>query len=77
MLAAEAIVFDWAVASYPADSAAIAKVLTDSFSADRQDSRNRNDGDVEAVLNGAVLNGAVLNGAVLNGDVLEAAYSVP
>lgn len=72
MLAAEAIVFDWAVASYPADSAAIAKVLTDSFSADRQDSRNRNDGDVEAVLNGAVL-----NGAVLNGDVLEAAYSVP
>ncbi|MEI6096897.1 MAG: molybdopterin cofactor-binding domain-containing protein [Alphaproteobacteria bacterium] len=62
MQAAQAITFDWAKASYPADSAAISQVLADSFTAERQDSRNRNDGDVDAVL---------------TGDVFEAAYSVP
>ena len=61
--AAEVISFDWGGASYPTDSAAIAQVLADSFTADRQDSRNRDDGDVEAVLTGD--------------DVFEAAYSVP
>ena len=60
--AADAITFDWEPAAYPADSAAIAKVLSDSFIPDRKDSRNRNDGDVEAAL---------------TGDLFEAAYSAP
>ena len=50
--AAEAITFDWEPAPYPADSAAIMQVLADSFTPDRQDSRNRDDGDVEAALSG-------------------------
>ena len=60
--AADAITFDWEPAAYPADSAAIAKVLSDSFIPDRKDSRNRNDGDVEAAL---------------TGNLFEAAYSAP
>ena len=60
--AAEAITFDWEPAVYPADSAAISQVLADSFTADRQDSRNRDDGDVDAAL---------------TGDILTAAYSAP
>ena len=61
--AAEAITFEWEPAAYPADSAAIAKVLADSFIPDRQDSRNRDDGDVDADL--------------LSGNVLTAEYSAP
>lgn len=60
--AADAITFDWAAASYPVDSAGITQVLNDSFTTDRQDSRNRDEGDV---------------GAALTGDVFEAAYSAP
>ena len=60
--AAQAITFDWVAASYPADSAAITQTLIDSFNPDRQDSRNRDDGDVDAAL---------------TGDVFEAAYSAP
>ena len=60
--AAQAITFDWVAASYPADSAAITQTLNDSFNPDRQDSRNRDDGDVDAAL---------------TGDVFEAAYSAP
>ena len=62
MQAADSIVFDWQAASYPASSAAISQVLADSFTPDRQDSRNRDEGDVDAAL---------------TGDVFEAAYSVP
>ena len=62
MQAAQAIVFDWAPAAYPADSAAVAQALADSFIPDRQDSRNRDDGDVDAAL---------------TGDLFEAAYSAP
>lgn len=51
--AAEAIVFDWGPAPYPADSAAIADVLRASFTEDRRDSRNRDEGDVDAVLTAA------------------------
>ena len=65
--AADAITFTWAAASYPADSAAITKVLNDSFIPDHQDSRNRDDGDVDAAL----------TGDMLTGDVLQAAYSAP
>ena len=52
--AAETITFDWEPAAYPADSAAITQVLADSFVADRQDSRNRDDGDVDAALTGEI-----------------------
>lgn len=48
--AAEAITFDWAPAPYPADTAAQLAVLAASFTPDRQDSRNRDDGDVESAL---------------------------
>lgn len=60
--AAAAVTFDWEPATYPADSAAISKVLAESFTPSRQDSRTRNDGDVEAAL---------------TGDVFTAEYSVP
>ena len=60
--AADAITFDWAPASYPADSAAMMQVLADSFTPDFQDSRSRNDGDVDAAL---------------TGDIFTAEYSVP
>ncbi len=60
--AAETITFTWEPAPYPTDTAAITKVLQDSFTPDRQDSRNRNDGDVDKAL---------------TGDVFEATYTVP
>lgn len=60
--AADALVFDWQPAAYPIDSAAISKVLADSMAPDRQDSRKRNDGDVDAAL---------------NSDVFQATYTVP
>jgi isoquinoline 1-oxidoreductase subunit beta len=60
--AAQAITFDWAPAAYPADSAAVSQTLSDSFIPDRQDSRNRDDGDVDTAL---------------TGDVFQAAYSAP
>ncbi len=46
--AAEAIIFDWAPAAYPADTAAQLAMTAASFTPDRQDSRNRDDGDVDA-----------------------------
>jgi isoquinoline 1-oxidoreductase beta subunit len=55
MQAAQAITFDWAPAAYPADSAAITQALTNAFSPDFQDSRNRDDGDVDAALTGDIL----------------------
>jgi isoquinoline 1-oxidoreductase beta subunit len=60
--AAEAITFDWAAASYPPDSAAMMQVLADSMTPDLQDSRMRDDGDVDAAL---------------TGDIFTAEYSVP
>lgn len=63
MNAAAAIAFDWGPAPYPADSAALAAELAASFSPDRLDSTNRNDGDVETSL--------------AQGAGFEASYSVP
>ncbi|MFB6450200.1 xanthine dehydrogenase family protein molybdopterin-binding subunit [Bradyrhizobium tunisiense] len=51
--AAAAIKIEWNDPSYPADSAGMWKVLENSFSKDRQDSRLRNDGDVEKAFGGA------------------------
>lgn len=50
MQGADAITFDWAAAPYPATSAEITDTLRASFTDDRKDSTNRNDGDVDAVL---------------------------
>lgn len=48
--AADAITFDWAAAPYLANSADMAKDLAASFTDARQDSRNRDDGDVDSTL---------------------------
>lgn len=63
MNAVAAISFDWGPAPYPADSAAIAAELEASFTADRLDSTNRNDGDAKTALAGEGL--------------FEARYSTP
>lgn len=47
---ADAITFDWGPAPYPATSAEIAETLRASFTGDRRDSTNRDDGDVDAAL---------------------------
>jgi isoquinoline 1-oxidoreductase subunit beta len=62
MQAAETIKFDWAASPYPASSAEITAVLAASFSDDRHDSTNRDDGNVAAAL---------------TGDVFSAEYSAP
>lgn len=59
---AEAITFDWGPAPYPATTSAIMETLKASFTDDRKDSTNRNDGDVDAVL---------------TSDDWQAEYSVP
>lgn len=45
--AAEAIIFDWVAAAYPATTADMEAEIARSFVADRQDSRMRDDGDVD------------------------------
>lgn len=47
---ADAITFDWGPAPYPATSAEIAETLRASFTGDRRDSTNRDDGDVGSAL---------------------------
>lgn len=48
--AAEAISFDWGPAPYPADSAAMDQALRTALAPDHQDSRMRDEGDVDAAL---------------------------
>lgn len=62
MQAAGAIAFDWGDAPYPATSAESHAVLEASFTDERRDSVNRDDGDVDGAL---------------TGEVFEAAYGVP
>lgn len=61
--AVNAIDVDWGPAPYPAEQAAHWQALSDSFNADQQDSRFRDDGDVDAALEGA--------------EVIEAEYRAP
>ena len=61
--AANAIKFDWGPASYPATSAAMFETVAGSFISARQDSRFKNEGDVESALNGT--------------KVIEAEYRIP
>nr|WP_157287140.1 molybdopterin cofactor-binding domain-containing protein [Bradyrhizobium yuanmingense] len=51
--AAAAVKIEWNDPPYPADSAGMWKVLENSFSKDLQDSRLRNDGDIEKALAGS------------------------
>ena len=62
-MGAEALTIDWAPATYPATSAEIEADIAASFTDDRQDSRMRDDGDVET--------------ALAAGSTFEATYSVP
>lgn len=50
MQAADAITFDWGPAPYPATSSEVTDTLRASFTEDRKDSTNRNDGDVDTIL---------------------------
>ncbi len=52
MQAAQAIACDWAPAPYPAGMDGHWQALAESFTPERQDSRLRDEGDVEAALNG-------------------------
>ena len=61
--AASLIKFDWGPAPYPATSAAMFETVAGSFIAGRQDSRLKNEGDVESALKGA--------------NVIEAEYRIP
>ena len=60
--AADAIVFDWGVAPYPASSAELSAQLDTAMSADFVDAVQRDEGDVDAAL---------------TGEVFEARYAVP
>lgn len=53
--AADAIVFDWGPAPYPAEMAEHWATLGESFTDDRRDSRQRDEGDVDAALAGATI----------------------
>ena len=61
--AADAIVFDWAAAAYPASTADQAAQVSATFSPDFQDSQSRDDGDVTEGLK--------------SGTAFSAEYSVP
>ncbi|MEO9684301.1 MAG: molybdopterin cofactor-binding domain-containing protein [Tateyamaria sp.] len=61
--AVNAIEIDWGTAPYPPEMDAHWQVLSDSFVPDRVDSTRRDDGDVDAALNGAA--------------VIEAEYRAP
>ena len=60
---AEALTIDWDSATYPASSAEIEADIAASFTEDRQDSRMRDDGDVDS--------------ALAAGTTFEGAYNVP
>ncbi|MEM7610698.1 MAG: molybdopterin cofactor-binding domain-containing protein [Pseudomonadota bacterium] len=61
--AADAIVFDWGDAPYPSTSAAMLEAIGASFTDEYQDSRHRDDGDVDD--------------ALVEADVIEGEYRVP
>jgi isoquinoline 1-oxidoreductase beta subunit len=61
--AANAVEIEWGGAAYPAEMDAHWQALSDSFNEDQQDSRQRDDGDVVAAMDGA--------------DVIEAEYRAP
>ena len=61
--AADLIKFDWGAAPYPETSATMFDVVAKSFISERQDSRFKNEGDIDKALTGA--------------KVIEAEYRVP
>ena len=63
MQALDAIKFDWENPGLPTDTKSHSDVLAQAFTQDNLDSRQRDDGDVDAALSGA--------------DIIEAEYRVP
>ncbi|MDP5083992.1 MAG: molybdopterin-dependent oxidoreductase [Yoonia sp.] len=63
MQALDAVIYDWEPPAYPLDTEGHFEVIAAAFTPDHQDSRQRNDGDVEEALSGA--------------DVIAAEYRVP
>jgi isoquinoline 1-oxidoreductase beta subunit len=61
--ALDAIIYEWEQPTYPADTEGHFEAIARAFNPDQQDSRQRDDGDVEAALEGA--------------NVIEAEYRVP
>ncbi|MAD94737.1 MAG: isoquinoline 1-oxidoreductase [Rhodobacteraceae bacterium] len=61
--AANAVEIEWGPAPYPSDMSAHWQALSDTFKEDQQDSRQRDDGDVIAAMDGA--------------NVIEAKYRAP
>ncbi|MDX1517987.1 MAG: molybdopterin cofactor-binding domain-containing protein, partial [Woeseiaceae bacterium] len=61
--AADAVSFDWGQAPYPASTAGMLESIEASFADDYEDSRFRDDGDVDA--------------AMIEADVIEGEYRVP
>jgi isoquinoline 1-oxidoreductase subunit beta len=55
MRALEAVILDWEPPAYPADSAGHFEAIAAAFNPDQLDSRQRDDGDVEAALDGATI----------------------
>jgi isoquinoline 1-oxidoreductase beta subunit len=55
MRALDAVTYDWAPPDYPADTAGHFDAIAAAFMPDRLDSRQRDDGDVEAALEGATV----------------------
>ncbi len=64
--AAKLVEFEWGAAPYPATTEAMFQQTSESFTAERQDSRYKDEGDVEAVLKAAD-----------SKSVLQAEYRVP
>lgn len=63
MQALEAVTYDWVPPAYPSDSAGHFDTIAAAFRPEQQDSRQRDDGNVENALDGA--------------EVIEAEYRVP
>lgn len=68
MQALDAVTYDWTPPTYPADTEGHFDVIAAALASNRPNSRQRDDGDVEAALTGAATNGA---------EVIEAEYRVP
>ena len=68
MQALDAVTYDWTPPTYPADTEGHFAAIAAAFATNRPNSRQRDDRDVEAALNGAATSGA---------EVIEAEYRVP
>lgn len=78
MQALEAVTYDWAPPERPADSDGHFAAIAAAFRPEQQDSRQRDDGDVDAALARVAENGLAENGAAQNGAaVITGEYRAP